>query len=171
MASGIIDVLYRFFSSAEGETRHKKLMWFLSCRPCFPPQITWERRRTGCYYHIFFSVFLFHRHLIYFYQKTHRRRWNITTGPFKVSGGRKWKTILPPNHKAWVISWIQYETGLCVIVHLCEMKGEKLCATLPHLNYNMKMIGGRIGDFQKGKEGFLCWMDQSHFSFFFFFFF
>lgn len=151
-----------FFFPPEGEMRRRKLTRFLSCRPCFHPQITWERRKSSCChpaFSFFFSFFWVHRHLIYFYQKTHRRGWNITTGPFKVSRGeKKKKTILPPNHKAWMISWIQYETGLWVIVHPCEMKGETLCATLPHLNNNMKMIGGRKRDSQKGTKFFFFFL-------------
>lgn len=47
------------------------------------------------------------------------------------------------------------------------MKEETLCATLPHLNNNIKMIGGRNKGSENGKGGFFfLWMDQRHFIFF-----
>lgn len=168
MTSGIIDVPSVFFPP-ERQMRRRKLTWFLSWRPCFPPKITWERRQSSCYHPAFFFFFWVQRHLIYFYQKKHTTADEILPpAPFKVSGGRKKKTILPPNHKAWMVSWIQYETGLCVIVHPCEMKGETLCATLPHLNNNMKVIGGRNRDSQKGWISYFFLLNGPEPLFFFF---
>lgn len=56
MASGIIDVPSRFSPALLKEKRGAgSSHGFLPWRPCFPPQITWERRRSGCYQGIFFS--------------------------------------------------------------------------------------------------------------------